>query len=74
VSDIRRFLSRSSDFFLYSLDMSAPQAFYFTAKLEIAADFIIIQYTKAVNHCQRAAGPFDYFSGIKLKVRSVRHG
>ena len=58
--------SAPSYFFLYSLDMSPAEGLDLTAELEILSDFIIVQYTKAIDNGQWGTGPFDYFIRIEL--------
>jgi hypothetical protein len=46
--------------------MSPAQAFYFAAKLEISADFPVVQYPVAIDHRQRRTRPVNNLVGLEL--------
>jgi len=59
-------LCRFSDFFLYSLNMSPAQRLDLAAKLEIPADFIVVEYAIAIDYRQWRTCPFDYLVGVEF--------
>jgi hypothetical protein len=61
-------------FFLDPLDVAATQGFDFAAKLEVAADKVVCQDAKAIDHGQRLSCPFDDIFGIQMEIRLMRDG
>jgi len=54
--------------------MSAAQGLYFATELEIPANSVVVEDTKAVDDSQWLSGRFDYFIGDKLQIRRVGDG
>ena len=60
--------------FFDTIDVPSTQSLYLAIQLEVFANLVVGQDSKAVDHSQWRASPLDDFGRIEIEVRLMRDG
>ena len=63
-----------ADLFLYSLDVTSTECFYFATEFEVTANLLIVEDSVTIYDSQRGTCPFADFVGFELQIGSMGNG